>query len=93
MNEKSAKELTESAVQCLEDSTPDVQLDNTRVVFYDEIAFMCGKWIGVKSRPLASANFLEHLGPKSKKYRKSYETSANLIPNLRTSQNDNNSKI
>ncbi len=39
------------------------------------------------------SNFLEHLGPKSKKYRKGYETSANLIPNLRTSQNDNSSKI
>ncbi len=45
----------------LRSSTPRRKLDNSRVVHFDEIAFMIGKWEGVKNKPLASAISMTNL--------------------------------
>ena len=39
----------------LSDSIANYEVDNNRVMMFDEIAFMCGKWKDVKNKPLASA--------------------------------------
>ena len=45
----------------LEASTPAVKLDNSRILYFDEIAFMLGKWENVKNKPLASAISVSNL--------------------------------
>ena len=55
LNKTEANSLIEAAVLSLVESVPEFDVDNNRVLMFDEIAFMVGKWIGVKNKPLASA--------------------------------------
>ena len=48
-------------VNHLQQSIPEYDLDNRCVVHFDEIAFMCGKWEGVRNKPLASAISMSNL--------------------------------
>ncbi len=45
----------------LVESSPECDFDVSRVIVFDEIAFMSGKWEGVKNRPLASAISMSNL--------------------------------
>ena len=42
-------------------STPSHDIPNSRTFFFDEIAFMLGKWEGVRNKPLGSAISISNL--------------------------------
>ena len=46
--------LLSNAVSQLKNITPDTELDTDRIIMFDEIAFMVGKWEGVRSPPCFS---------------------------------------